>query len=850
MSRGTLRIYLGAAPGVGKTFAMLGEGRRRADRGTDVVVGFIETHGRPKTAEMLGELEVVPRQRIGYRDTSFEEMDVDAILARNPSVALVDELAHSNIPGSRNPKRWQDVEELLEAGIHVVSTVNIQHLESLNDVVEGITGIVQRETIPDEIVRRSDQIELVDMTPEALRRRMAHGNIYAAEKVDAALANYFRVGNLAALRELALLWLADQVDVAVEQYRKRHGIKEPWETRERVVVALTGAPGTEALIRRAARIAQKAHGELLGVHVSSEEGLATPTSGMLDEHRRLLVEMGGQYHEVAGADTAVALTDFARAENATQLIMGASRRSRFQELLHGSVITRVMRLSGSIDLHVIAHEPAPLGTGRPGPRSRRRRPSPLAPRRRLAGWALALAGVPLLTVALAQLRESVGLPTVLLLFLALVVTTATVGGRAPAFAAALLGSLSANWFFTQPLHRFTIADPENFVALLVFLGVAAAMSNFVLSSARRAVDAARARAEAQTLAGLAATSRADDPLPALVDAIRSAFGLEAVAVLARDGNGQWRAEAAAGSPVPGTPAEATLVEQLSPDVVLALVGDHIAAEDRYVLNAFSAQLAAVLDRSRLRAEAGRAHLLAEANELRSALLQAVSHDLRTPLASIKAAASSLQEKDIAWPPEATDEFVATIAEETDRLITLVTNLLDMSRIQVGALHSALQPMALEEAVLAAMTSLGPRATGVDLRLEESLPPVEADPALLERAVANVIDNAVRWSPLDQPVRIEACVFDDLIELRIVDQGPGIPLSLREEVFAPFQRLGDTNAGTGVGLGLAVTRGFVQAMRGTVEIEDTAGGGTTVVISLPAAKGSTTNRARPVRSGLT
>jgi two-component system, OmpR family, sensor histidine kinase KdpD len=834
MSPGTLRIYLGAAPGVGKTFAMLGEGRRRAGRGTDLVVGFVETHHRPRTAEMLGGLDIMPRRRIRYRGTAFEEMDVDAILARAPGVALVDELAHTNIPGSRNAKRWEDVEELLEAGIHVVSTVNIQHLESLNDVVERITGVVQRETIPDAIVRRADQIELVDMAPEALRRRMAHGNIYAPEKVDAALANYFRVGNLAALRELALLWVADQVDEALESYRERHGIKEPWETRERVVVALTGAPGTEALVRRGARIAQRAHGELLGVHVASQEGLAEPPSGLLDQHRRLLVEMGGTYHEVAGADTAAALTDFARAENATQLVLGASRRSRLQELLHGSVLNRVMRLSGPIDLHVIAHEPTPLN-GERGRRRRRpgRRPSPINPRRQLAGWALALPGVALLTVVLADLRSSVALPTVLLLFLALVVTTAAVGGRAPALVAAIAGSVSANWYFTPPLYQLTIADPENLVALVVFLGVAAAVSNFVLASARRAADATRARAEAQTLAALAATSRSEEPLPAVVRALQSAFTLDAVAVLRRE-DGRWRVEAAAGAPVPSTPEEATVAEPLSPDVVLALVGGRIPAEDRYVLNAFSAQLAEVLDRGRLRAEAGRAHVLAEANELRSALLQAVSHDLRTPLASIKAAASSLQDKDVDWPPEATDELMDTIVEETDRLITLVANLLDMSRLQVGALQSALQPVAVEEVVLGAMTSLGPRALGVHLELDEALPPVTADPALLERAVANLIENAVRWSPPDRPVRIEAGAFGQQVDLRIVDRGPGIPTGLREQVFAPFQRLGDTAAGTGVGLGLAVARGFVQAMRGTVEIEDTAGGGATVIISLPAA----------------
>jgi two-component system sensor histidine kinase KdpD len=496
----------------------------------------------------------------------------------------------------------------------------------------------------------------------------------------------------------------------------------------------------------------------------------------------------------------------------------------------------VMRLSGPIDLHVIAHEPTPVAGGGRRRRRRwpRRRPSPINPRRQLAGWALAVLGVALLTLVLANLRSSVSLPTVLLLFLALVVTAAVVGGPAPAFVAAVLGSLSANWYFTPPLYRLTISDPENFVALLVFLGVAGAVSNFVLMSARRAGDATRARAEAQTLATLAATTRSEDPLPALVGALQSAFGLDAVALLSRDAEGSWRVDAAVGSPVPAGPDQATVVEPLSPDVVLALVGDQIAAEDRYVLNAFSAQLAAVLDRGRLRAEAGRAHVLAEANELRSAMLQAVSHDLRTPLAAIKAAASSLQEQDVQWSPEESEEFVETIVEETDRLITLVANLLDMSRLQVGALQSSLQPVSVEEVVLSAMTSLGPRALGIDLQLDDGLAPVTADPALLERAVANVIENAVRWSPPDRPVRVEAGAFANQVDLRVVDQGPGIPMAMREQVFAPFQRLGDTEAGTGVGLGLAVARGFVQAMRGTVEIEDTAGGGTTVVISLPVA----------------
>src|SRR5947209_375486 len=304
MARGTLRVYLGAAPGVGKTYAMLNEGWRRKERGTDVVIGYLEPHDRPRTMEQVRDLETVPRRTLTYRDRTFDEMDVDAVLARKPEVALVDELAHTNVPGSRNEKRWQDVQELLDAGITVISTLNIQHLESLNDVVAQITGIIQRETIPDEIARLADQVELVDQTPEALRRRMAHGNIYAADKVDAALANYFREGNLSALRELALLWLADRVDEGLEDYRERHGIEKAWETRERVVVALTGAPSGDRLLRRGARMAARAHGDLIGVHVRTATGLAGDSHGGLDNQRQLLAALGGRYAEVTAADVA------------------------------------------------------------------------------------------------------------------------------------------------------------------------------------------------------------------------------------------------------------------------------------------------------------------------------------------------------------------------------------------------------------------------------------------------------------------------------------------------------------------------------------------------------------------
>src|SRR5579859_3364540 len=357
--RGQLRIYLGAAAGVGKTFAMLGEAHRRRSRGADVVVAFVETHGRRRTAEQLAGLEILPRATIAYRGAAFEEMAVDAVLARHPQIALVDELAHTNIPGSRNPKRWQDIEELLNAGIDVITTVNIQHLESLNDVVMKITGVPQRETVPDAVVRAADQVELIDMTPEALRRRMAHGNIYPAEKVDAALSNYFRPGNLAALRELALLWLADKVDEGLQRYREAHDIHGTWEARERVVVALTGGPEGETLIRRAARIADRAgSGALLAVHVARSDGLADADQAALAAQRHLVESLGGSYHSVVGDDVPTALLDFARASNATQLVLGTSRRGAVRRALTAGrgIGETTIELSGDIDVHMVTHE--------------------------------------------------------------------------------------------------------------------------------------------------------------------------------------------------------------------------------------------------------------------------------------------------------------------------------------------------------------------------------------------------------------------------------------------------------------------------------------------------------------
>ncbi|WP_369136988.1 sensor histidine kinase [Modestobacter versicolor] len=824
MARGALRIYLGAAPGVGKTVAVLGEAHRRAERGQDVVVGLVETHGRPRTAAALAGLEVLPRAEVTYRGVALPELDVAGVLARRPEVVVVDELAHTNAPGSRHAKRWQDVEALLAAGITVLTTVNVQHLESLTDVVEQITGVEQQETVPDEVVRRADQVELVDMSPEALRRRMAHGNVYPAERVDAAMGNYFRVGNLTALRELALLWLADRVDEGLRRYRSDHAIDSVWEARERVVVALTGGPEGETLVRRAARVARRTgNGALLAVHVLSPDGLAGASPAALRDQRALVESLGGSYHQVVGDDVAGTLLDFARGADATQLVLGTSRRSRPARALRGGIGGEVVARAGEIDVHLVTHSSA-------GPRGWRLPPltGALTARRRRLGVALALAGVPVATLVCLAADAALSLASVLLVFLLLVVAVALVGGLLPAVLAAVVGGLAENWFFTQPTGRLTVGRVDDVVALGGYLVVAVAVATVVDRSARRATAAARSAAETAMLASLSRSVLAGDrELPSLLEQVREAFGLRSVAMVERTADGR-RTVGSCGDPA-GEADEVPITDTLS----LRLCGRALAAGERRVLVAVAEQAAVALQQGRLSAQAAEADRLAAGNSMRTALLAAVSHDLRTPLAGIKAASSALRSPELALTDEDRDELVATVDESADRLTGLVDNLLDMSRLQSGALSPVVTPADLAAVTAAALSWLEePQRARVAVHAPDDLPPVLADPGLLERVVANLADNATRHAATG-PVDLRAGAAAGRVELRVVDRGPGVRPADRERVFAPFQRLGDAPAGQGVGLGLAVARGLTEAMGGTLTAEDTPGGGLTMVVSLPA-----------------
>ncbi|OBG33992.1 sensor histidine kinase KdpD [Mycolicibacter heraklionensis] len=832
--RGELRIYLGAAPGVGKTYAMLGEAHRRLGRGTDLVAAVIETHGRVKTAELLQGIEVVPPRLIDYRGRRFPELDVPAVLARRPQVVLVDELAHTNTPGSVNHKRWQDVEELLAAGITVISTVNVQHLESLNDVVAKITGTTQHDTVPDAVVRQAAQIELIDVAPEALRRRLSHGNVYPPEKVDAALANYFRGETLTALRELALLWLAGQVDATLAKYRADKRITATWEARERVVVAVTGGPESETLVRRASRIASKSSAELLALHVLAGDGHSAVPAARMGKIRELAVSLGASLHIVVGDDVPTALLDFAREVNATQLVLGTSRRSRWAHLFDEGIGPAVVRRSGKIDVHIVTHEESKQVS----------RFAPISPRqRRVLPW-LAAVLVPSAVCAITAtwLDPVLRLGGESALFFVSVLAVALLGGVAPAILSALISGLLLNYFLIDPRHSFTIAETDSAVTEIVLLLVAVAVSVLVDRAAERAREAGRASQEAELLALFAGSVLRGADLETLLERVRETYSLRAVSILRRstiDGQqaGQTVIAAAGNDPCTTVDAADTAIDVGDDEFWMLIAGRQLAARDRRVLSAVAKQAAGLVRQRELTDEASRSEAVMRADELRRSLLSAVSHDLRTPLAAAKAAASSLRADDVGFSPQDTSELLATVEESIDQLTALVGNLLDSSRLAAGVVHPELGRVYLDEAVQRALVSIGRGNTGffrsgIDrVKVDVGDEVVLADAGLLERVLANLLDNALRYAP-DGPIRVSACQVGDRVLINVADQGRGLPPG-GERLFEPFQRIGDQNNTTGIGLGLSVARGFVESMGGTVSATETPGGGLTMVVDLAA-----------------
>jgi two-component system, OmpR family, sensor histidine kinase KdpD len=828
--RGDLRIYLGAAPGVGKTCAMLGEAHRRLERGTDVVAAVVETHGRKKVGELIKGIEVIPPHYISYRGTMFPELDVEAVLRRKPEVALVDEYAHSNIPGSANTKRWRDIETLLDAGITVISTLNIQHLESLNDVVAQITGVEQRETVPDEIVRKAAQIELVDITPEALRRRLAHGNVYPPERIDAALSNYFRTGNLTALREIALLWLADQVDSALAKYRADKKITDTWEARERVVVAVTGGPESETLVRRASRIASKSSAQLMIVHVVRGDGLSGVSPREMGKVRELAASLGATVHIVVGDDVSTALLDFARETNATQLVIGSSRRSRWARVVSEGIGAATINDSGKIDVHMVTHEQANRGLqfGSISPRTRQ-----------IMSWVAAIT-VPwaILAITSRWLDPVLDIGGKTAVFFAGVIGVALFGGVAPAVLSGLLSGALLVYFLTDPRYSFAVDNPSNAVTIVVLLGVAMAIAVLVDAAASRAREARRATQEAELLALFASSVLRGADLATLLERVREAYSQRAVC-LVRDVDGHFVPVASVGKdPCATVDSADTAVKVGDEEFWMLMSGRALTGRDRRVLSVVATQAAGLVKQGELAEEAGKVQSLAEADEMRRLLLSALGHDLRTPLTAAKAAVSSLRAEDVWFSPEDTAELLATVEESIDQLSALVANLLDSSRLAAGVVRPQLSEVYLEEVVQRALVSIGKRTTvfgraSLDrVKVEVGGTVAMADAGLLERVLANVIDNALRYAPRSM-VRVNAGQVGARVLINIVDEGPGVAKGAAEQMFEPFQRLGDTDNSTGLGLGLSVAKGFVEAMGGTITASDTPGGGLTILVDLAA-----------------
>ncbi|WP_299574093.1 sensor histidine kinase KdpD [uncultured Williamsia sp.] len=836
--RGTLQIFLGCAPGVGKTYEMLAQAKTLLVEGSDVVAAIVETHGRSATAQMADGIETVPTRPVEHRGTVLHELDVDAVLARRPDVVLVDELAHSNAPGMRNPKRWEDIRDLLDAGIDVLSTVNIQHLESLNDVVAEITGVTQRETVPDEVVRAADSIELVDIAPEALRRRLAAGKVYKGDRIQGALVNYFRQGNLTALRELALLWLADRVDDSLADYRAQNAITATWETRERVVVAVTGGAESATLLRRASRIASRSSAELIAVHVVRGDGLLDRLSGELPSLKDLAEGVGARIHTAVGDDIAETLLDFARGVNATQLVLGTSRRSRWQRLVSEGTGAAVVRMSGKIDVHMVTHDQAPRRNLLDIRQSRFRRP---------LTWVFAVLVPSAAAVVMYFADKWMGFATETAVFFLVVLAISLLGGVAPAALTAIVSGLLLNYFFTDPRYSFTIDNTENASTILVMLVVAIAVAALVDSASRRRREASRAAAEAELLTTFAGAVLSGTSPTTLLELVRDTFGQTAVSVV-RLGGSLPVVENAVGTDPAARPGDAdTVCTVASGEYAMLLRGPAPTGRDRRVLTAVATQAAGVVERRRLAEAASEARALAETDKLRRALLSAVSHDLRTPLAAVKAAASSLRSTDVSFSPEDTAELLATIEESTDHLTAIVGNLLDSSRLAAGVVRPQMRHVYLGEVVGRVLVGMASYATTATerVRVDGGHVLVWADPVLLERVLANLIDNALRHSG-DATVTVRAEPDEPIgdvddtttsasrrVRVLVVDHGIGIDEGDRAAVLAAFHRLGDQNSSSGVGLGLSVASGFTEAMGGQLEVVETPGGGSTMVVDLPA-----------------
>jgi len=863
---GRLKIFLGYAAGVGKTYAMLEAAYQRKLDDRDVVVGYVESHGRFETDSLLSlsGLEILPKAQISHMGVQLPELDLDAVLARRPQIVLVDELAHTNAPGCRHEKRWQDVEELLSAGIDVYTTVNIQHFESLNDVVAQITGVTVRETIPDRLLDLAFEIKLVDISPEDLLQRLREGKVYIPAQAAKAMDKFFRPGNLMALRELSLRRTAARVDEQMRAYMETQSIAGPWPTAERLLVCVSGSPFSEKLIRATCRLAEELKAEWFTVYIETPGGdrHVRENRERIWRDLRLAESLGGQVATVTATDITAAVMEYATRHNITKIVMGKPNKPRWRELLRPPVVDSVIRKSGAVDVVIVSYEPEQSPEA--GSRPKHRHPF------ELHGYAASFILVAAATLLCELLRPFLA-PTNMVMFYLLAVVVASIRlGRRPAMATAILGVLAFDFFFVPPRLTFVVADTQYLLTFVGLLVVGVVISTLV-ARARERADAIRVR-EVQTASlyylsrDLAAAVDSDAVLKAVVRNVEEALDAEVVILLPEgerldimaaseglvlDIKEQAVADWAFRNNHPAGRATDTLVSSKliylplqTPVSALGVMGVRLetelayhSQENRRLLDAFTTQAAMALERIRFSRQAEQAQILQARENLERALLNSISHDLRTPLATVTGVLSSLKEEGTHLGEGARQELLETACGEAERLNRFVGNLLDMTRIEAGAVRLNLEPCDVQDLVGCALAALEPRlgSREVSFVMPPDMPLVPMDLVLMTQVLVNLLDNSLKYAPSASPIEVVASTEAVWLILEVADRGPGVPEQDLKRVFDKFYRIPIPEGASGTGLGLSICKGIVEAHGGGIVAENRPEGGLRIVIRLPLGK---------------
>lgn len=804
MKPGRLRVYIGASTGVGATYAMLDEALRRKSRGTRITIGWVDSSSGANTLELL--------EKVTDGQVCPVTLDVESITSQRPDVVLVDDLGRRN----GHTFHWVLVEELLKSGIDVIATLNMQHIASLSEPVTEILGVQPGGRVPDDFLSRASQIEIVDITPEAIQRRLAHGNVFPSNEHNPKDLEIFNSDSFAQLRLLMIQWMNSHL---INQDKKSAA------TRDIIVVAIGEGEQSLQLLRRAARIAHKSNNQLIGLHIIA------PGLEQQNEARNLrktsTEELGGRYVEITSSDIPGAIITFAESEKASQIVVGSPGNGRLSRIQRPTLAVELLGRQSPVEIHLV---PTQQVSNRWRPAERLDHLSVL---RTFAAIFIGISVLALMTRFFVGFRSDISVATNLSLYLLAVVGITALGGRWPGLVAAACAPVIANWFLIPPYHTFRINQRENIIELVVFMSTAFIVSIFVLNAEKQTTKANDAWREASTLSALTA-SESIDPTEDILHLLMRSFHLDGVTltdtstptpeVILSIGNGADIIDQTTNIAIP-----------INQSTMLFGKGDALSPDDHRLLHSFAGQLKRSLEQSQLREIAMEATSLARADELRTAILRAVSHDLRSPLSSIKASVSSLRQTDVEWPEETRQDFLFSIESETDRLTRIVTNLLDLSRIESGVIRPVLRSISLEEVIPSVIYENGPDHFDIHLEIDNELDEIVADPALLERAVANVLSNALLWSPTPDSVAIYAHERGGNAQIHIVDHGPGIPVDQRSTVLQPFHRLGDSSISGGLGLGLAIADRLMASMNGHLELRDTPGGGLTVVLTLPCTK---------------